>query len=196
MSAAAAVRVSAGHEREQRCRRWVSLVADGDRDALGALYDATSPLVYSLALRIVANPADAEEVTLDVYLQVWRDARRFDAARGGVMAWLVTLGRSRALDRYRSHERRQKREAPPDEREHPSADPDPEVLLAMSRDRRAVAEALATLPPEQRKLIELAYFQGMSQSEMAEFLSLPLGTVKTRVRQGLIRLRDLLGERE
>jgi RNA polymerase sigma-70 factor, ECF subfamily len=194
MSSAAAARVGLGHEREQLWRAFFGRTAQGDRDAFAALYDASSSLVYSLAFRILGNRADAEEVTLDVYLQVWREAGRFDAARGGVTSWLVTIGRSRALDRYRSHQTRQKREAGPVETDSPSGAPSPEKLTAMSQDRRVVAEAMASLAPEQRQVIDLAYFHGMSQSEMAEYLGLPLGTVKTRVRLGMMRLRELIGE--
>lgn len=193
MSAAAAVRMGALHDRDQLWFGFLARAAEGDRDAFGALYDATSSLVYSLVFRILNNPADAEEVTLDVYMQAWRDARRFDSSRGGVGAWLVTIARSRALDRIRSHESRQKREAPPLEYDIQSDVPTPEELSAMSQDRRAVSAAMAALSAEQREVIELAYFRGMSQSEMAEHLNLPLGTVKTRVRLAMIRLRELIG---
>jgi len=195
MSAAAAVRPRTWQERERVWNDFLSRSAAGDRDAFAALYDATCSLVYSLVMRILGNQADAEEVTLDVYWQAWRDARRFDSARGGAGSWLVTIARSRALDRHRSHESRQKRECGPVEAEHASADPSPEALSAMSQDRRVVFEALASLSPEQRQVIELAYFEGMSQAEVADYLGIPLGTVKTRVRSGMIRLREIMGER-
>ncbi|MCC6587451.1 MAG: sigma-70 family RNA polymerase sigma factor [Bryobacterales bacterium] len=193
MSAAAAVRMGPLHDRDQLWFGFLTKAAEGDRDAFAALYDATSSLVYSLVLRILNNPADAEEVTLDVYIQAWRDAKRFDSSRGGVGAWLVTIARSRALDRIRAHESRQKREALPLVCEIQSNVPSPEDLSAMSQDRRAVSAAMAALSAEQREVIELAYFRGMSQSEMAEHLKLPLGTVKTRVRLAMIRLRELIG---
>ncbi len=195
MSSAAAVRVGTSQERERLWREFVAGAALGDRDAFAALYDATSAFVYSLVFRILGNRADAEEVTLDVYVQAWREANRFDATRGGVAAWLATIGRSRALDRYRSHETRQKREGTPiADFDNASGDPTPEELSSMSQDRRAVAQAMAELTPEQRQVIHLAYFHGLSQSEMAEHLRLPLGTVKTRVRIGMSRLREILGE--
>lgn len=194
VSPAFAVGTGTGHERELLWREWLRQSAEGDRDAFARLYDATSGLIYSLVLRILGNPADAEEVTLDVYVQAWRHAARFDAARGGVAAWLATIGRSRALDRYRSHGARQKREAGPVQDEGVSEAPSPERLVSMGEERKAVCEAMKALPPEQRKVIELAYFQGLSQSEMAERLDLPLGTVKTRVRLGMMCLRERILE--
>lgn len=181
------------HDRDQLWFGFLAKAAEGDRDAFAALYDATSSLVYSLTLRILNNPADAEEVTLDVYMQAWRDARRFDSSRGGVGGWLVMIARSRALDHIRSHESRQKRETPAIGYDIQSNVPSPEDLSAMSQDRRAVSAAMAALSAEQREVIELAYFRGMSHTEMAEHLSLPLGTVKTRVRLAMIRLRELIG---
>jgi RNA polymerase sigma-70 factor, ECF subfamily len=181
--------------REDIWRGFLSRAAAGDHDAFTALYDATSSLVYPLALRILGNPADAEEVTLDVYLQVWRNPARFDRERGGVCAWLLMMARSRALDRCRSAGARRKWEEPAADFEEPSAGLTPEDLASLDQDRRAVALALAALSPEQRQAIELAYFNGLSQSELAERLHLPLGTVKTRVRLAMIRLREALGTR-
>lgn len=186
--------VSAGRERESLWREWLRQASEGDREAFAALYDASSGLVYALVLRILGNPADAEEVTLDVYVQAWRQAARFDGARGGVAAWLATIGRSRALDRYRAHGARQRREAGPMEEESVSEAPSPERLTSLGEERRVVAAALRALPAEQRLVIELAYFEGLSQTEMAERLGLPLGTVKTRVRLGMMALRDRILE--
>jgi RNA polymerase sigma-70 factor (ECF subfamily) len=192
-AAAGAVRVSSWVERDRTWHEFLARVAQGDRDAFAALYDSTSALVYSLVIRIVGNRADAEEVTLDVYLQVWRDARRFDSVRGGVRSWLAMLARSRALDRRRSQASQQSRVTETVEEERASEAPTPEALSALSQHRRAVAEAMSALPKEQREVINLAYFDGLSQTEMAEQLGLPLGTVKTRVRLGMMRLRDLIG---
>jgi RNA polymerase sigma-70 factor, ECF subfamily len=188
------VRGSIWQDIDPQLRGLVERCAQQDHDAFAALYDQTSSRVHALVSRIVGNPADAEEVTLDVYLQVWREASRFDAGRGSVGAWLLIIARSRALDRVRSHESRQKRESAPIDFEHPSTQPSPEDLSSMSEDRRTVAEAIAALPVEHRQVIELAYFGGLSHSEMAECLDLPLGTVKTRVRLGMTRLRDFIGE--
>lgn len=190
VSATAATRPGVWQERDQQLRALLDRMGRGESEAFALLYDATSTRVYSLVLRILGNPADAEEVSLDVYMQAWRDARRFDSTRGSVGAWLMTIARSRALDRLRSHESRQKRETGPVDYDRPSDAPTPEELSAMSEDRRTVAEAMASLVPEHRVVIELAYFRGMSHSEMAAHLDLPLGTVKTRVRLGMMRLRE------
>jgi RNA polymerase sigma-70 factor (ECF subfamily) len=192
VSATAAARTSVWQERDVQLRALLERIGQGESEAFAALYDATSTRIHSLVLRILGNPADAEEVTLDVYMQAWRDAKRFDAGRGSVGAWLMTIARSRALDRLRSHESRQKRESAPVDFDRASDEPSPEELSAMSEDRRVVAAAVASLPPEHRKVIELAYFRGMSHSEMAGYLELPLGTVKTRVRLGMMRLRELI----
>ena len=165
----------------------------GDRDALARLYDETRSVVYGLALRILNDTADAEEVTLDVYLQAWRSAGQFDAERGSVMSWLVTLTRSRAIDRLRSRASRRRVQAPlPDGLEFPATDPGPEEVAAFAERRRVVRNALATLPPAQRRALELAYFAGMTQTEVAAHLDQPLGTIKTRVRAGMARLRAQL----
>lgn len=192
VSATAATRLGVWQERDHQLRGYLERMGRGESEAFPLLYDATSTRVYSLVLRILGNPADAEEVSLDVYMQAWRDAKRFDPTRGSVGAWLMTIARSRALDRLRSHESRQKRETAPVDYDRPSDAPTPEELSSMSEDRRAVAEAMASLLPEHRVLIELAYFRGMSHSEMAAHLELPLGTVKTRVRLGMMRLRELI----
>jgi RNA polymerase sigma-70 factor (ECF subfamily) len=195
MSAASMTTV-AHPAREALWRGFVERCARGDRDAFTALYDATSPLVYSLALRIVGNSADAEEVTLDVYAQVWRDPGRFDGQRGSISSWLHTITRSRALDRYRSGAaRRRTEENGPDVTDTPSEAASPEQHAVLSEERKRVARALEVLPREQRQLIEAAYFHGMTQSELARHFGLPLGTVKTRIRMGMLRLRERLGGR-
>jgi RNA polymerase sigma-70 factor, ECF subfamily len=181
--------------REDTWRQFLTRAGHGDHDAFAAFYDATCSLVYSLALRILGNTADAEEVTMDVYVQVWRDPGRFDGERGNVGAWLLTMARSRALDRYRSSGARHRREEAVGVKEESDGGFSPEELAAMNQDRRRVASALATLSAEQRVAIELAYFKGLSQSELAEHLGVPLGTVKTRVRLGMMKLREQLGAR-
>ena len=168
--------------------------AEGDQGAFASLYDASRQLVYSTALRILREPADAEEVTLDVYMQAWRNAKGYTDRRGSVGSWLVMLARSRAIDRVRSRASRSKREEPLEEYQFSSTGPGPERETELSQHRRKVVNALDTLPPEQREVIELAFFSGLTHSELAAQLNQPLGTVKTRVRQGMIKIRELLVE--
>jgi len=171
--------------------RRLRAVAGGDRAALARLYDETSGLVHGLALRILGNAADAEDVVIEVFMQVWRAAGDFDPARGSVTAWLTVLTRSRAIDCLRSSTRLRGEplEKSPEPRA-PGLDPEEQAIAA---DRRlGVRAALAALSPPQREAIELAYFRGMSQSELAAHLGQPLGTIKTRMRSGMLRLRDLL----
>jgi RNA polymerase sigma-70 factor (ECF subfamily) len=175
--------------------RYVERSAGGDQGAFASLYDATRHLVYGTALRILREPADAEEVTSEVYMQVWRNASNYSDRRGSVMAWLLTMARSRAIDRVRSQSLRARREEPfPEFAQFRSAEPAPDRSTEASQHRRRVASALDTLPPEQREVIELAFFYGLTHSELAARLNQPLGTVKTRVRQGMMKIRELLVE--
>jgi RNA polymerase sigma-70 factor (ECF subfamily) len=165
----------------------------GDEGGLAELYDRHARLLYSLALRIVRERADAEDVLQDVFSQVWRQAHRFDVARGTVVGWLITVTRSRALDRVRR--RRGRLESPDVDRAvsemvDPSAGIDLQLLTTEAAER--VRTALAQLPDEQRVPLELAYYEGLSQSEIAAKLASPLGTVKTRTREALRRLRNAL----
>lgn len=175
---------------------WLELLqrsAAGDESAFASLYDETSSLVYSLAMRMLANVEDAEEVTLDVYNQAWRIAANFDATRGTVTAWLMTMARTRSLDKLRARASRQKNiDAMPAHFDAPSSGVNPEDQSAAAEQRRIVISALGQLPEDQRKALELAYFHGLSHSELAESLGEPLGTVKTRIRLGMLKLRELL----
>lgn len=179
--------------------RWVGFIrqaADGNESGLSALYDQTNQIVYSVVLRFLGDRRDAEEVTLDVYTQVWRLASTFDPLRGSVVAWLVTLARSRALDRFRSKGARARKseqgEKLPD---LPATTPSPEEEIHLTQQRRLVRAAMDMLSPDQRQAIELAYFSGLSHSELADQLGYPLGTVKTRIRLGMMKLREILGQR-
>lgn len=175
----------------------VRRMAAGDESALGTLYDRYSPLLHSVVLRIVGDPGDAEEVLEDTFWQAWRQAGRYEESRGGLSTWLVMIARSRALDRVRS--RRRVREERWDDLPPAAADPiddrsaSPSDAAEGDELRRIVGRAVATLPPEQRQAVELAYFRGMSQTEIAEATGQPLGTVKTRARLALQKLRDALG---
>jgi RNA polymerase sigma-70 factor (ECF subfamily) len=175
---------------------YLQRAAAGEQQALARLYDDTSHLIYSVAVRILGDPADAEEVTVDVFSQVWRSASTFDRERGTPLGWLTMLARSRALDRLRRRVSRARFEAPLDAMGEPAAGLDPpEENAALAEERRRVVEALDELAPEQRAAIEMAYFEGYSHSELAERLGQPLGTVKTRIRLGMQKLRDRLGGR-
>jgi RNA polymerase sigma-70 factor (ECF subfamily) len=176
----------------------VARAASGDERAIGALYDRYAAVLYAVAFRILRERADAEEVVLESFAQAWRDAARFDDARGSVAGWLTTIARSRALDSVRARSRRERAasaaahegvELTPAVGEFQS---DPARLIELDERRRQVRAALAALTPPQRQAIELAYFEGLSQSEIAERLHEPLGTVKTRVRLGMQKLRESL----
>ena len=177
----------------------VSRAAGGDERALGELYDRYGAMAYSLACAVVGEPADAEEVVAEAFAQVWRSAAGFDPARGSVAAWIATISRTRALDLVRSRKRRarvvEEAAVMSDEGESlvfapsvESADRSAELTEASA----IVRKSLSDLPTEQRRVIELAYFGGLSQSEIAERLSQPLGTVKTRMRSGMEKLRQAL----
>jgi RNA polymerase sigma-70 factor (ECF subfamily) len=170
-------------------------VSAGDEGALAQLYDATSRVVYGLVLRITGNTATAEELTLEVYAQVWRTAGTYSPERGTVSAWVVTLARSRAIDWLRSRQGRGSRVESPLDHAVGLRDPgcSPESVYMGTERTRVVSAAMAELAPEQRQAIELAYFLGMSQSEIASHCGLPLGTVKSRIRTGMLHLREALG---
>lgn len=183
-------------EYSARDQDWVALikrVAEGDQSALAALYDATNRVVFGLVLRILSDRSTAEEVLLDVYTQVWRQAALYDRKRGAPLAWLMTIARSRAIDRFRSGRLdQQSRESLDDLGHLKSNSLSPEENTALSERQRLVRAALNALSVEQREVIELAYYSGLSHSEIALRLGQPLGTVKTRTRLGMIKLREAL----
>jgi RNA polymerase sigma-70 factor, ECF subfamily len=165
-----------------------------DPEALAALYDRHRGVVMAFALRVLRDRAEAEEAVVDVFHQVWRQAETFDAARGTVAAWITTLCRSRAIDRLRRRQRRETVEAADDRLTAiPSAEPRPDERAENSLRRRRIVKALSGLSAGQREAIELAYYGGLSHSEIATRLGEPLGTVKTRIRQGMMALRESLG---
>jgi len=178
---------------EPRHAELIRGVAAGDQQALAALYDATSRTVYGLLLRILADASAAEEVLLDVYTQVWRQAASYSRERGTALAWLTTIARSRAIDRLRRGRQEQQRTEPLDPaQQFASGGASAEDDVRASEVRAVVRAALDSLAPEQREVIELAYYGGMSHSEIAAARNLPLGTVKTRTRLGMMRLREML----
>lgn len=179
---------------EKRQAELIREAAGGDQHALAALYDATSRTVYGLLLRILADASAAEEVLLDVYEQVWRQAAQYSRERGTPLAWLTTIARSRAIDRLRRGRREQQHTEPLEgvvATAHAGGASAEDDVMA-GEVRAVVRKALDSLTPEQREVIELAYYGGMSHSEIAAARGLPLGTVKTRTRLGLMRLREML----
>src|ERR1051326_1848322 len=180
-------------EKEERWRGYLDRIRAGNSEALAQLYDETSILLYGLALRVLNDPSDAEEVVLDVYQQVWRSTHTFDPKRGTVWGWLTVLTRSRSIDRLRSMGSRRARELPIEEGfETRSTTPLPEVESIFAEERKLVRVALGTLAPEQREAIELAFFRGLTHVEVAEAMGAPLGTIKTRIRIGMRKMRDVL----
>jgi RNA polymerase sigma-70 factor (ECF subfamily) len=174
--------------------RLIARMADHDESALGQFYDETSGIVHGLTRRILRDMSAAEEVTVEVYAQAYQHAWRYDGARGKPLAWLLTMARSRALSRLRQESRRTTRETPMDAGpDLASPDAGPDDLGSASETRRAVLKALADLSTDQRRVIEMAYYLGLSHSEIAARLGQPLGTVKTHIRRGMLLLRDQLG---
>lgn len=167
-----------------------------DSGALEVLYDRYGRQVYSLALRISQRPSSAEEIVQDVFLQLWRSADRFQASRGPLEPWLFTMARNRALDFLRLKREKQRRREDSDSEIAPSAVvvPDPEGEMDRSRRAEKVRTLMRSLPESQRRAIELAFFEGMSHSEIAAATGEALGTVKSWIRGGLLRLRESLGE--
>lgn len=167
-----------------------------DSTALETLYDRYGRPVYSLVLRIAQHPSSAEEIVQDVFLQVWRSADRFQAARGPLEPWLFTMARNRALDHLRLKREKQRRREDSDSDVFPTAvvRPDPEGEIDRSRRADKIRALMSSLPDAQRRAIELAFFEGMSHSEIAASMGQALGTVKSWIRGGLLRLRESLGE--
>lgn len=167
--------------------------ARGDERAFAQVYDATAPRVHAVVLRVVRDRAQAEEVTQEVYLEVWRTCTRYDERRGSVLAWMLTMAHRRAVDRVRSAESATRREATYHHRTHEVEHDVTAERAAASLEARRVRDALAALTEPQREALGLAYFGGYTHTEVATMLDLPLGTAKTRIRDGLIRLRDAMG---
>jgi RNA polymerase sigma-70 factor, ECF subfamily len=169
----------------------IGRVAGGDHGAFGALYDELAPLVYCVSKRVLHDPSYAEEVTQEVFFEIWRQAPRFDGSRGSVRAWAATIARRRAVDRVRSEQARRDRHSA----NAAVAEPPPPATdeVAIDRDLRERARAaLGQLSAPQREVLELAYFGGFTHVEIADHLGIALGTAKTRVRDGLIKLRQVM----
>ena len=173
-------------------------MAGGDEGALRELYDRTSRRVYGLALAVLRDAAAAEDVALEVYLQAWRQAARFDAATGSALAWLSTLARTRAIDAWRARRRQAARQESLDVQAEllVSEAPGPEARGQQAERAARVRTAVDALPPEQRRALQAAFFSGLTHVEVAAALGQPLGTVKTRIRAGLTALRAALADVE
>lgn len=180
-------------EAAEQERAWVAALARGDQKALSNLYDRYGSLMMAVAMKILSDRREAEDLLHDVFLEAWRQAKTYDPARGTVRAWLVMRMRSRALDRVRAAGRA--KVVLGDEPETPDR-PDPNADPSVEPDRRTVREALLALPEEQRKVLELGYFGGLTSSEIARHLDIPIGTVKSRVARGLSALRRGLSPEE
>lgn len=179
---------------EAQLAAWIDGVVDQDERALSALYDASFSRVFGLVRRIVRDAALAEEVVEDAYFQVWRQAARFDPARGKALTWLLAMARSRAIDALRrearfQHDALDNGSCP----QTPSAQPPHDELLDLARHRADLHQALMLLGPQPRQLVSMSFFRGLSHEEIADQMGLPLGTVKSQLRRALLALRQLLG---
>ena len=164
-----------------------------DPQALAELYDRYGRLVYALILRVVRDRGVAEDLVQETFLRVWNRVHGFDAEKGAIGPWLLAVARNRAIDYLRSASGRERNAVEFEETDHPSLYVDMEQDILTSDKARVVKQAMEKLSPQQRQVIELAYFEGLSQTEMAERMKQPLGTVKTWVRTALKNLRDELG---
>lgn len=178
---------------EQDWAALVQSIAGGDQLALHALYERAHRPVFTLIMRITANRETAEEVTIDVFHDVWRRASRYDAANGTVLGWIMNQARSRAIDRVR-FESRKKRRHITDMQPLGEVAADPSDVLQLCEQRESLHAALAALTPDERQAIETTFFAGLTHAEAAVRLNQPLGTIKTRIRSGLHKLRDTLIE--
>jgi len=183
---------SRAHVPEQEWAALVQSIAAGDQLALHALYERAHRIVFTLVMRITANREAAEELTIDVFHDVWRSASRYDAANGTVLGWIMNQARSRAIDRLR-FESRKKRSRSGDGQPPAEVAADPHDVLELREQAESVRAALLGLTPDERQAIETTFFIGLTHAEAAARLNQPLGTIKTRIRSGLHKLRGALG---
>lgn len=177
---------------------WLQLVravAGGDQRALHSLYEQTYRIVFTLIVRITANQETAEEVTLDVFYGVWRKASTYDPANGSVVGWIMNQARSRAIDRLRFDQRKKRVNTYPDSLQPTTDIVDPQQACLFEEKSRLLRNALGVLTPEERNAIETAFFSELTYEETARKLNQPLGTVKTRIRSGMGKLRETLGRK-
>lgn len=165
----------------------------GDEGAFAQLYDATSARAYGMAVRVIRDPSQAEEVAQEAFLEIWRTASRYDAAKGSAVSWILTIVHRKAVDRVRSAEATTRRDTSYHQTNQAVEHDSTAEAAQASMEARRVRQALDSLTVVQRQALELAYFKGYTHTEVASFLDLPVGTAKTRIRDGLIRLRDTMG---
>lgn len=182
-------------DQNRRQRELVAAIARGEKAALAALYDEVGAPLYSVAFRMLRDATEAQDLLQDIFLQVWRTAGSYETSRGTVFCWLVTLTRNRAIDRLRMRRRRAELLAEAAPELHPAGDPaatDSRAALWLREKAEAVRTALSALSPDQQQAIELAFFSGLTQQEIASRLNEPLGTIKARIRRGLLQLKERL----
>jgi RNA polymerase sigma-70 factor (ECF subfamily) len=192
MSAAANAKLEAPRPAKLEDGELLSAIAGGDRQAYRALYQRYAAILLGLLSRILGDRGEAEDVLQEVFLQIWKKAGDFDDRRGRALHWLATIARNRALDRRSTLESRRRLAAAPMPNLPEEESPDPADEANMAEEVRHLHRALAQIPEAQRKVLLLAYFDGLSQSEIADRVGAPLGTVKSHARIGLARLRDYL----
>lgn len=185
--------LSAAPEAEPHLEDRLGQVARGDDDAFERVYDEIAGPVYGLVLRVLRDPAQSEEVAQEVLVEVWRTATRFDGNRGSAMSWVMTIAHRRAVDRVRSAQAAADRDDRVARRDSATAYDDVVEQVENRLEHEQLRKAMGTLTELQREAVTLAYYGGLTYREVAELLDAPLGTVKTRLRDGLIRLRDCLG---
>ena len=183
------------HVSEDEWLQLVRAVAGGDQRALHFLYEQTHRIVFTLIVRIIANRETAEEVTLDVFYEVWRKASTYDPANGSVVGWIMNQARSRAIDRLRFDQRKKRVNTYPHSLQATTDIVDPQQAFLFDEQSRLLRNALEVLTPEERNTIETAFFSELTYEETAKKLNQPLGTVKTRIRSGIGKLREALGRK-
>jgi RNA polymerase sigma-70 factor (ECF subfamily) len=187
------VSVSDEQSRAGRQQLLVERVGHGDRAAFGELYDEMAPRVLGLVMRLLRDPAQSEEVTQEIFLEIWQTAPRFDPNKGGAATWILTMTHRRAVDRVRASQASRDRDVRIGIRDIDADYDHVAESVEVRIEHERVEKAMARLTDTQRQAITLSYYGGYSNSEVAEILSVPLGTIKTRIRDGMIRLRDELG---
>jgi RNA polymerase sigma-70 factor, ECF subfamily len=170
----------------------IRMIAAGEHSVMTRLYDLTNHLIYGFVIRILRDAPAAEEVLLDIYLQVWKQASRYDDTRGSPLAWMLTIARSRAIDRLRAERQEQRNLEPLAESVALTASIAPEQNEPFAEVRASICSALSVLPAAQRRAIEMAFYEGFTHNEISRALEQPLGTVKSNIRRGMIHLRKII----